>query len=455
MNIPRGLVRIVPSELPLLARQQLKEQLVVYPQATSSFNDSPEPIKLWDEDDNYLYVPRGYYNCYLKKRFGCEGKLDYSNGRNDLRPTTPITPREGQAEVLDRTMAALTMHEFGGAIIEAMVSSGKTAMALETARRLGMKTLIVVHTTVLAEQWIKEIKKFFPEWTTGIIQADKIETHDRDICVGIINSLAMKKDYPEWLFDEFGFVVFDEIHKMSSQEFGKVFSRLRAKYMLGLSGTLTRSDRAENVFKFGVGTVVKAMQSIDVLRPKIYAIDTKYVFASTANNIDRQKARFLKKLICDPARNSLIIQNTVKAAMAGRHVLVLTERVDHVESLYSSLVRELVPRGITVGMMVGSTPKALREKHQAAQVLIATSQLLGTGFNNPKLSVLIFATPIQSVVQCVGRIIRRHPDKKEPMVVDLVDSGSKMAMVLGKSRMNKYRAQGWDIVAPKGLFDRV
>jgi superfamily II DNA or RNA helicase len=200
--------------------------------------------------------------------------------------------------------------------------------------------------------------------------------------------------------------------------------------------------------------VVKAMQSIEILAPRVYFIDTRYVFASSATNIDRQKPRFLKQLITDPARNALIVQNAVKAALSGRHVLILTERVDHVETLYSALVKELIPRNITVGMMTGATPKGLREKHQAAHVLVATSQLLATGFNRPELDTLIFATPIQSVKQACGRILRRHPGKKDPIVIDLVDSGSKMALVLGKSRRKKYLAENWAIFGDAPLRAR-
>lgn len=445
MTIPRGLVRVNPRELPLLARQQLKEQLTIYPQKTSSFTEGlPEPIRVWDEDQECLGVPRGYFNCYLKKRFGCEGVFQYSNGRNQMRQVDPITPRAGQGEVIDRAIAVINSNEFGGAIIEAQTAAGKTVLGLEVARRLGLKTLVVVHTTVLLEQWIKEINKFFPTWKVGIVQADKVDTNDKDICVGIINSLSMKEDYPSWLYDEFGFMVFDEVHLMASKEFNKVFSKFRPRYMLGLSGTLSRADRAENVFKFGIGTVIKAMGDIQSLNPKIYFVDTKYTCnVKLSGSTDRQKIQFLQNVIYDDARNLILVQNAVKAALTGRHVLILSERVNHVEILYRQLVKELIPRNITVGMLIGEMCQAMREKHQTSQVLVATNKLLGTGFNNPRMDTLIFATPIQAVEQPAGRIRRMHPDKKDPIIVDPFDSCCSLSVKLAKSRWKRYRFKNW------------
>jgi hypothetical protein len=330
-------------------------------------------------------------------------------------------------------------------------NSGKTVLALETARRMGMKTLIVVHTTVLMEQWIKEIKRFFPNWSLGIIQGSTVDVKGNDICIGMLHSLSMKDDYPESIYDEFGLIACDEVHYVGATEFQKVLFKFRPKYFLGLSGTLERKDRAENVFKYGIGTIVKAMGDIKVLEPTVYFVDTKYIWAGEGD-LDRQKNPFLKSVTNNPVRNVVIINNAVKAALSGRHVLVMSERVMHVEILFKELTKQLKPHGIVVGMMHGKIGKKERAIAEKAQVLVATTQLLAVGFNNDRLDTMVMASPIQGTLyQAVGRILRVRPDKKPPLVVDLVDSGCRMAMVYARSRKKKYGAKNWKTVSPPGF----
>jgi superfamily II DNA or RNA helicase len=161
----------------------------------------------------------------------------------------------------------------------------------------------------------------------------------------------------------------------------------------------------------------------------------------------------LADICSSKARNKLIVSQTAKAARAGRHVLILSERVAHVEELYNLVEQELAHDVIKVGKMVGSSKKEERDYAQDAQVLIATSQLLSVGFNNPRLDTLIFATPMQSVVQPVGRVIRQHPNKKPPLVVDFVEASSNGARILAKSRAKKYREKGWKLMNTEVLDD--
>jgi superfamily II DNA or RNA helicase len=255
----------------------------------------------------------------------------------------------------------------------------------------------------------------------------------------------MKDNYPEWLYREFGTIICDEIHVCGSAEFKNVLFKFAPKYFIGVSGTLNRADRAENVFKYGLGPVVKG-QKIKSLVPTIYFVDTKYVGKGiNIKDYSRDKHKMLADICQSTARNELIVQNVVKAALAGRHVLILSERVAHVEELHSIIKDRLESAFIKVGKMVGSSKKEEREYAQDAQVLVATSQLLAVGFNNPRLDTLIFATPMQSVVQPVGRVIRQHPDKKPPLVIDLVETSSKGARILAKSRAKKYREKGWTL----------
>ncbi len=58
------------------------------------------------------------------------------------------------------------------------------------------------------------------------------------------------------MFDFFEFVIFDECHHLSAKMFSNVFKKINASYTLGLSATINRFDKMENVFIYNIGNVI-------------------------------------------------------------------------------------------------------------------------------------------------------------------------------------------------------
>jgi hypothetical protein len=50
-----------------------------------------------------------------------------------------------------------------------------------------------------------------------------------------------------------------------------------------------------------------------------------------------------------------------------------------------------------------------------------------------------------SSTQVVGRVERYHPDKPNPIVVDIIDSNSSLALGWAKARQNEYRFRRLEI----------
>lgn len=389
-------------------------------------------------------VPRGFYTNWLHRYV--PGEFRYTLGANDVLPNDPWPLREGQPEVVQGCIDEMKRMEFGGAIAEVPTGGGKTTIGCEISRRLGVKTLIITHTTVLRDQWVVDgINKFLPNSRVGFIQADNYDVKDKDVVIGMLQSLALKDDYPPELYEEFGLIITDEVHLTGAAEFSRALPRFGARWLLGLSGTLQRKDRAENVFKYNIGGVVSGMSQVKIMEPHVYFVDTRYTWFGGNRGLDRQKNGFLKSIVDSDVRNEIIVRQAVKAAESGRQVLVLSERVEHVKQLSAMIYQRLSPKGISVGIMVGASTKAERDAGAKSQVICATVQLIGTGFNEPRLDTLIFATPIQDVTQPVGRILRVVEGKKQPLVLDLVDSRSEYGLIMGNARRKRYKAKGWKI----------
>jgi len=444
MEIPRGYVKIPTKSVGISFRQLIKNELTIVADSTSSFSSEDVVHHLYADTPEFIGVPRGFYLQRLKHR-AVPGEFHYSVGGEFTQHHLEFALRPGQPEIVNKALQVLRQHEYGGVVIEAGVASGKTVITLEIARQLGMKTMVIVPTSVLMEQWIKEIKKFFPMWKVGKVFGDTFEVKCYDVCVAMLQSMSMKDDYPPWFYEEFGTIISDETHLVGAPEFAKGIPRFGSRYIIGASGTVKRKDKCEKVFIFTIGQVIPYMYAVQTMRPEIFFVDTGFAWTGYGKALDRQRVQGIKKIIEDPARNASIARQAVRAAKSGRNVLILTERKNHAKALFGMIRQELLGSEFTVGMMLGETKQVDRDISQKASIIIATVQLIGTGFNEPRLDTLIFATPVQNIDQCVGRIQREHPNKKTPYVLDLVDTRSETGMVFAKSRFKKYLAKGWKL----------
>jgi hypothetical protein len=149
-------------------------------------------------------------------------------------------------------------------IINAWVSWGKTFTALAIAGKLGQKTLVVTHTLSLRKQWETECKKVFG-FTPGIIGSGKFEI-DSPIVIGNIQSLYRK--IPQ-IRQEFGTIILDEMHHVSSPTFSRIIDKNCARYKIGLTGTLQRKDGRHVVFRDYFGDNVYKPPKENFMVPKI------------------------------------------------------------------------------------------------------------------------------------------------------------------------------------------
>ena len=129
-------------------------------------------------------------------------------------------------------------------IINAWVSWGKTFTGLAIAGKLGQKTLVVTHTVALRNQWAKEVEKVYGI-KAGIIGSGKFEL-DAPIVIGNTQTLYRNVDK---IRKEFGTVILDEMHHVSSPTFSKILDTNYCRYKIGLSGTIERKDGKHVVFR--------------------------------------------------------------------------------------------------------------------------------------------------------------------------------------------------------------
>ncbi|NBV34754.1 MAG: DEAD/DEAH box helicase, partial [Proteobacteria bacterium] len=133
-----------------------------------------------------------------------------------------------------------------------------TVMALKIVSLLKKKTLILVHKEFLMNQWIERIEEFLPGARVGKIQASTCDIDNKDIVIGMIQTMY-NKVFPQEVYSQFGLTIIDEVHRIGSEEFSKTLLKTITPYMLGISATVERKDKLTKLLYMFIGPKIHSM----------------------------------------------------------------------------------------------------------------------------------------------------------------------------------------------------
>ena len=352
----------------------------------------------------------------------------------------------------------LLEHDIG--TLSATTAFGKTVVALNILAKRQVNTLIIVHRRQLLDQWLERIELFLnvTKKQVGKIGGGKNKPTGV-IDVAIIQSLTKNQSVAD-LVANYGQVIFDECHHLSAVSFEMVAKACKAKYVLGLSATLTRKDGHHPIVFMQCGAVrhqVSAKKQA-LARPfEHYVTQRHTVFMTPENNfpVTLSIHDVYQALVVDVERNQFIIEDIKKALAQGRSPLILTERREHVMLLaeqISKFAKNVVVMQGGMGMrqrkQVQDTLQNIPDTEE--RVIIATGRYLGEGFDDARLDTLFLVMPVSwkgTLAQYVGRLHRLHHLKTEVRIYDYVDSKVPMLSKMSEKRKFGYKALGYTMVA--------
>lgn len=374
-----------------------------------------------------------------------------------VEPATFVFRNEVQARAYAESLALLQAGH--SHIIRATTGIGKTVIACRLALALGMKVAVVVNKEdqMGEEQWRGSLRRFagVPESQIGIIRQKKCQVEGRTACLAMIHSLAKDK-YPQWIYDEFGLVIFDEVHHVSADTFQRVAGAFNSSLRLGLSAGASRkademrSDGRDIVFEAHIGPVAVKAEWVAV-NPKVLVLRTGHLLKRVPRRINAEWkyvplphepgkiGHIVRNMVKDPARNALIVKLAVIAWKKGRHVVIFSDlgREKHLDLLHALLVASGVPPK-EIGFYVGGMKDTALEATKRLPVVLATYGMCAEATDVPRWDTCILATPRANVRQIIGRILREHSDKGRPIVCDLVDDDSWVCAAYFKARCSLY-----------------
>jgi superfamily II DNA or RNA helicase len=460
--LPAGLV----AKLVRLAAFQNPEFYAAQAMRLSTHN-TPRIISCAELTEKYIALPRGCLDVVRALLEELQIRTDFSDERKkgcaiDVKFIGLL--REDQ----ELAFGALRNHDTG--VLAATTAFGKTVVGARMIAERGVSTLVLVHRRQLMDQWVERLSTFLdlPRAKIGTIGGGK-RRPTGVVDVALIQSLVRKGEVND-IVGDYGHLVVDECHHLSAVSFELVARRTKARFVLGLSATVTRKDGHHPIIFMQCGPVRFRVDARNeaAKRPfhhRVQIRETSFQLAEQADGSSLPIQRIYSILANDEARNALIFDDVLGALEARRSPVIITERSDHVALLadrFEKFARNVV---VLKGGQSERQRRALMERlasiaDQEERLLIATGRYLGEGFDDPRLDTLFLAMPISwrgTLAQYAGRLHRLHDRKREVTIYDYVDPRVPMLARMAARRRAGYGSLGYEIGLhgsehKKGLF---
>ena len=323
-------------------------------------------------------------------------------------------------------------------IINAWVSWGKTFTGLAIAGKLGQKTLVITHTVPLRNQWAKEVKKVYG-FEPGIIGSGRFEI-DAPIVIG--NTQTLYRNI-EKIRKEFGTIILDEMHHVSSPTFSKLLDTNYCRYKIGLSGTIERKDGKHVVFRDYFGNTLFKPPKENYMTPTVHIVPSEIRFMDGAKI---PWANRVTKLATDEEYQHTVSMLAAAYAARGHKVLVVSDRVSFLKRCAELTGDKAI---CVTGEVSHEDRETLVEEilYGDKEVLYGTQAIFSEGISVDTLSCLILGTPVNNeplLTQLVGRVIRKKEGKIDPVIIDIHLKGN-TARKQASNRVGFYMKQGWNM----------
>ncbi|NIN67020.1 MAG: DEAD/DEAH box helicase family protein [Anaerolineae bacterium] len=364
-------------------------------------------------------------------------------------PPAPFTfawkgpePREYQIEAVDK---ALGSGRIG--IIKVPQGGGKTLLASLLVKRLGLKTLWVVHSTDLVRQTANFIKEYLGikagmygggRKTFGSITVVTAQSLGK-----FIDEANVREWIPQLLLE-------DECHHAGAWKTFSNLMRIKTYYRYGLSATPEREGSDQLLLEAAYGHVVSEverefLQEEGFLAP--ITIRAVQVPGKTEGALARWEDVYQAAIVRHEPRNQAI-EDAVRSLLdEGRQVLVDINELSHLETLD-------IPEAILVtGQESGAVRAKIYNLFRNGKVQVLMGTVLREGLDLPSVGGVVLAGGGKSKVkllQEIGRGFRPSAGKDDCVVVDFVDEQHSITFEHCQSRFKALRDAGFEV--PEGVI---
>ena len=437
----------------------------------------PRIICRADFTDDYLALPRGCEDAVTTMLESLGVAYEMIDETNHGKPIAVAFKGKERDEQLD---AINSLMPYTNGVLAATTAFGKTVTAAALIARKKVSALVLVHSKALLLQWHERLTDFleieFAEPATsrkrgrkkvfspiGCLDSTSNTLH------GVIDIALMQSCFENGevrpFVREYGMVIVDECHHVSSITFENVLRHITAHHVYGLTATPIRKDGLQPIIFMQCGPIrfsADAKTQIQKQSFQRYLVPRFTSYRSVTEN--RQSFALLSQSLAESElRNTLIVEDVLNAVTAGRTPIILTGRTSHVK-LLSGMLKPHISHVIqlTGEGTVKSKREILQGLHDIPQnsplVIVATGKYVGEGFDYPRLDTLFLALPISwkgLVAQYAGRLHRENEGKADVRIYDYIDIHEPVCESMYRKRLKGYSAIGYRVLSKdcQTLFD--
>lgn len=387
--------------------------------------NTPKYIRSFEENENFLMLPRGLKETLID--FFNVNAVSYSfvdkrvlNKIQTKTVTFNLRPEQNEA------IKEIKKSDYS--ICVAPPGFGKTLLGAKIFEIRACTTLIVVNKNMLLNQWIERFVDYFGYNKKDIGYLGKgFNKLNGQIDVATMQSL---KNDPK-IIENYSFVIVDECHHIPALTFEQIIKSFKGKYILGLSATPNRKDELQPILFQQLGEISYEYKKKKTHTNKLQIIRTQFV-----SNEDNY-ATIINELCIDEDRNNLIVDIIKKNI--DRKILLLTDRIEHINVLESLLQKENIDYISVHGSLNKKEQVENMNLVKTKSLILATTSYFGEGIDFPHLNTILFATPISyygRLIQYLGRIGRGN---QECLAIDFLDSKNAMLNSAYKKRLEGYK----------------
>lgn len=322
--------------------------------------DTPRMVCSFDATDpDWLKLPRGLADEAAQLVAAAGSTLSVTSELPDIAPISARFTGE-LTDVQRHAVDAVKKHLSG--VLVAPPGSGKTVMACALIAHHHKPTAIIVNRSELLSQWQDRLATFLQlgAGQVGSLGAGK-DRRGHVVDLIMLQTLS-HRDAPDGLLDGYGLIVVDECHAVGAQGAEAAIRKARAERWIGLSATPYRADQMDPLITMQCGTIRHEIADTSAFTKYLVVHPTSFTTDEPGKDGASYQAIYTE-LATNPDRNTQIAADIADAARRGRHSLALTNRVEHLHQLSTTLaahgIKPLLPASCFSRLPALPSPPAL------------------------------------------------------------------------------------------------
>lgn len=445
MAVIDNYLRLSEDELKSKDKARILDFLTFFPQPDTRvwvYKRKPSTGQLW--------LPRGVLDL-LPSYVEVRDKRSFPKCEK-FEPNITLDYKGANKKFYGQTKCVQAMREHKQGTIHRQPGTGKTQIALYFAATIGTRTLVIVHTEDILQQWLTYAQNAIPEMDIDIER----RSHYADGAQLVISTVQtlFRRDYPiEW-YRQFGCTFLDECHHGSARTFDEIIQNVTSRYLFGLSASKTRADKMENLVRYNFGPIIHEQKFASPIPVTVERIRTNFrPGAAITGPLWLRRKRWhsmINRLTTDPKRNAQIAKWVSKCLSEGRSTLVLSRRIEHLQLIQKEIDRRGYDSVILAAKLLPKRErKQMVEKFRNGEIkCVLATQLADEALDVPILSAIALTYPskhTELILQQVGRALREYKGKENAVIADFADLNVKSLRSQWHGRRGFYLRAGFKV----------